>query len=642
MQRMLLIAAVLGLIYATDQLHAQSNPWQQVLMPLPEGSESPTLVFNDRMWVIGADGYALRSDVWSSADGSNWVQETAAAAWPERVLGATAVFNGRMWILGGARGGHTGNRLNDVWSSADGINWRLERKHAPWSARWGHTATVFNGRLWVIGGRDGGGNLDYRSDVWSTGNGRHWRRESEAPWEPRAQHATVAFQDRLWVFGGQEQLNQFSDVWSTADGTTWIQETVSAPWQRKYGKAAVVFDDRLWMLGGVRAGQRTSEVWSSANGVDWTLELPAAPWTERTNHGAVVFNDLLWVVGGMHVGVSRNEVWSTPDGHNWAPATGPHWRPRGGASALEFDGRLWLLGSSNASDVWSSTDGVHWTMETEAAPWIGHMSNSFFAFNGRIWLFPGSGAVWSTADGANWTQELAEVPWNDRSHNLIVGFDDRVWVFRDSVPYHSYDRLDVWSSPDGVQWTLETPAAPWRVAAGAVALNNRLWVIEGNIHNLIWFSDDGINWTLAPVTPSYGHRHAHGVAVFNNRVWVLGGWAHGEMYNDVWSTDDMLKWRQETESAEWVPRGNFAIATFNDRLWVLGGIGWNQFNAFGHPEVFNDVWSLHPGSLSVDGGRSPSTEQSRDKSPTSSPCWSGRTTCRGTLRPRRRAGSRCH
>ena len=60
----------------------------------------------------------------------------------------------RYRIMGGSMswGGYDSNPLNDVWSSADGKNWSQETAHADWSAR-GHQAVVFPPELvlWGVG-----------------------------------------------------------------------------------------------------------------------------------------------------------------------------------------------------------------------------------------------------------------------------------------------------------------------------------------------------------------------------------------------------------------------------------------------------------------------------------------------------------
>ena len=70
---------------------------------------------------------------------------------------------------------------NDVWSSADGVTWRLETQAAPWQPRTG--AYVFSmtceGKpvLAVAGGYDGMRRKDrqWRPDIWISDDGANWK-----------------------------------------------------------------------------------------------------------------------------------------------------------------------------------------------------------------------------------------------------------------------------------------------------------------------------------------------------------------------------------------------------------------------------------------------------------------------------------
>ena len=62
--------------------------------------------------------------------------------------------NGRMYVIGGdSSGGST--HIGDVWSSADGKNWVQEKEDTDtyWSKRSLHLAMSHNGLLYVVGGR---------------------------------------------------------------------------------------------------------------------------------------------------------------------------------------------------------------------------------------------------------------------------------------------------------------------------------------------------------------------------------------------------------------------------------------------------------------------------------------------------------
>jgi len=62
------------------------------------------------------------------------------------------VFNGRMWVIGGAR---SSTLFNDVWSSADGVNWILEKEHAEFKERFTHTVVALNNARPAMPGSSG-------------------------------------------------------------------------------------------------------------------------------------------------------------------------------------------------------------------------------------------------------------------------------------------------------------------------------------------------------------------------------------------------------------------------------------------------------------------------------------------------------
>jgi len=57
------------------------------------------------------------------------------------------------------------------------------------------------------------------------------------------------------------------------------------------------------------------------------------------------------------------------------------------------------------SDVWYSSDGIHWTEATPAAPWHGREGFTAVVYGGKMWLL---GGFWQTG----WPQFEAR-PLND-------------------------------------------------------------------------------------------------------------------------------------------------------------------------------------------------------------------------------------
>lgn len=300
-----------------------------------------------------------------------WQCITDQAAFAPRDGAGALVFKNRMWLLGGWNPQdkqHFPLICNsEVWSSADGRDWRLEVKQAPWEAR--HTAgyAVFNGRMWIVGGDMNQGHC--QSDVWSSTDGVHWECQTrDVPWGPRALHCTVAFDGKLWVMGGQTLPNfapsaecLYADVWSSEDGRAWRQVRDDCPWA-PCGMVAnsAVHRGRMWLIGGGTYStpahperQYCNRVWASADGADWQC-VAEASWPARQYHTAVVFDDRLWVLQGCRpVEGNMKDVWHSADGIEWAELPDTPWAPRHAASVYVFDEALWVVAGENMqADVW--------------------------------------------------------------------------------------------------------------------------------------------------------------------------------------------------------------------------------------------------------------------------------------------------
>lgn len=66
-----------------------------------------------------------------------------------------------MWISGGID--NNDNYLNDVWYSTDGVNWTEATPGTKFTTRNYHSMVVFNNKMYVHGGIDGG---TIRNDAW--------------------------------------------------------------------------------------------------------------------------------------------------------------------------------------------------------------------------------------------------------------------------------------------------------------------------------------------------------------------------------------------------------------------------------------------------------------------------------------------
>ncbi len=172
-----------------------------------------TVSFKNKIWLIGTTG------IYSSEDLKTWTHEKDSLPWPKRSFFGLTVFNDRLWVIGGVNYPDLTETYNDVWSSADGINWVQVTANADWSRRRFFTPIVYKGKLWVIAGQDMsypyGINSGNSNEVWYSSDGAKWYKYyREKTFLPRHAPFTVVFNDNIYVFGGYANNDNFyNDVW---------------------------------------------------------------------------------------------------------------------------------------------------------------------------------------------------------------------------------------------------------------------------------------------------------------------------------------------------------------------------------------------------------------------------------------------
>jgi hypothetical protein len=273
---------------------------------------------------------------------------------------------------------------------------------APFSTRSEHSLLEFQGKLWVFGGyhaSNNGVNGGLLNDVWSSADGITWTEEvlndSSTSFTPRTNHASAVFQDKIWIFGGGDQTGILNDIWSSPDGVNWTLEIENAAFSPRYAHTATVFDGKLWIIGGEDGVYESNDVWSSTDGVNWTLETDNAAFPARYHHTSVVFQDRMWVIAGINSLQGSgfgdlNDVWSSTDGINWTLETiNAQFSPRRGHSSAVFRDRIWVIAGNLRNDLWSSKDGKTWKEETEVINFSGRGYQPAEVFQDKLWVVGG-------------------------------------------------------------------------------------------------------------------------------------------------------------------------------------------------------------------------------------------------------------
>ncbi len=315
--------------------------------------------------------------------------------------------------------------------------------------------------------------------------------------------------------------------------------------------------------------------------------------------------------------------------YKWVKVTeNAPYKPRDGAGALVYKGKMWLIGGWNPSvyptmkcdnEVWNTTDGANWnlvkpnTFTSKAfdpeSDWEGRHTAGYVVYKDKMWIVGGDPLqghyqydVWNTKDGKTWTyvNKGKPVPWGPRALHYTVAFKDKIWIMGGQTtpqfaPATERFHNDIWNTSDGVNWTkVKTEGPIWSPRGqigGNVVFKDRIWILGGgtydtpttkkrNYHNDVWSSADGVHWKCHTQTTPWHPRQYHEVAVFDGKMWVLEGYDGKGNRKDVWYSSDGVKWR-EIPNTPWKPRHAASVFVFDNALWMVAGNNMEK-----------DVWKL--------------------------------------------------
>lgn len=139
----------------------------------PRNLSDRAIAFQGKLWIFGGgviDGEpdpvrGSDQEVWNSTDGLNWTKVQVPS--PRKLNGTLAVFDDRLWLAGANRGNafESGMLYSD-----DGVSW--QELKAPWSPRGGVAVWVLGNKLYLTGGKsshndNGEIKFVYSNDVWA-------------------------------------------------------------------------------------------------------------------------------------------------------------------------------------------------------------------------------------------------------------------------------------------------------------------------------------------------------------------------------------------------------------------------------------------------------------------------------------------
>lgn len=423
----------------TWQLETDNGPLTD---ELKAGNEF--LVFDNKLWVFPANPYdaPTKSKVFVSENGIDWVKKTVLTPFTSTLVKAT-VFKDQIWLMGtdistyeDTYVGTTGNYI--TWSSYDGARWRERDLSANFKAKFGQTAQSVGNNLLLFDLYEPNYSNNISQYMWISRDGLHWDRnqvqgpiiEKARQWM-RSNAQWVHHNGRLlYITEGSGGLA----IYSTENGLTW---TFNRTDNKRKNASVVSFKQKLFMIGGLNEGVLTNSILSSADGTIWTREPDLASFKYQWQPVLKALSNKIILLGG-------KSIYGDGDG--------------GG------DGMV-------LKDIWISEDGTHWTQTISDATSLSAVARAAFldpeniaVFEDKLWFittaedYPNGykNQLWSSTDGINWTLE-PQLPFSGRNYFHLVNHANKLWVIGGTNSFSPNDiswatNKEVWNTTDGIEW----------------------------------------------------------------------------------------------------------------------------------------------------------------------------------------------
>jgi hypothetical protein len=580
-------------VWVSDQ---PGEPFTAAIVPTSPTTSSMDSVAAGALGVFAIGVSGTQFGVWSSTDGVQWSEATAAEAVLAGSAGAQihaiAAQGTDIYAAGSvADGGATDAAM---WSTSDGIHWRqvltaqpsfsASSSSVPGNKVIYSLAALGTNGLAAVGGvvRDG----SWFPVSWISPNGASWSEPSDAfsaaPTDAVVRAvsaiATSATTTELVATGGSGAVQK---VWRSSDGLYWT--SVSLP--------ASAAASSAWRATLIAATATATVVADGDPGQTHVLVDAAGSWAEPSSDPAVfgpvqavatVERLVPQLVGAsLVVGLSRpgqtlgtptsvtSSVLTTTDGRTWstgsAAGLGEPPPPDGSIAVARLKsgwvavGRAMISSGGSSARVavaWISPDGRHWTqaqaLDTPKAATLGATSSTFIGIGPGAYATPEAVCV-APPPAAGGTQSVVAVGRTE----LASGGTGAV----------------AWWSHDGRHWT-QAAVQPAPIAGGPEEMNgcgvmNDGFVSYGTTNGpggaapALWKSATGGTWTLqAPGAFGAGAPVPLTGVARQGSVWLaVGGNRPGP--TDLWiSIDGGSTWQRPSASGPpWSGAGPAVFST---------------------------------------------------------------------------------
>lgn len=282
------------------------KPWlTRAGMQFSRTGLAAVVLYNEIFAIGGRNGNTYLSVVERydpSATSPSWSTSNAVPCSTERCEMAAVVYNGQIYLFGGRNSnGHlrTAEVFNpslNSWSYLPPMRW----------ARAGLAAAVFNGKIFVIGGDTVAGSgrnpvhyierFDPVAGIWDSIYYLN---------TPRTGHSAVVIGGRIYAVGGfgGDYLRTYD--YSDANGRIWSTSAYILP-KGRTELSVGVYHNRMYIFGGKNASEYFGDTYSYPPDSNLTIKLPMP--ARRAGLAVAVRDSLIFTIGGTDGAVYLNSV----------------------------------------------------------------------------------------------------------------------------------------------------------------------------------------------------------------------------------------------------------------------------------------------------------------------------------------------
>lgn len=507
-----------------------------------------------------------------------------------------------------------------IWRAASSVGF---------TGRYGASATLIEGKVYVIGGQIRGSNVDLvevydpQTDSWGTPI-------VTGSFTPRRNFASVFINGKIYTLGGDlgiDAEHRATDLVEVFDPKTNTWSTLSSSGLSVPLRAMkpIVIGSKIYAFGGIDdTGAVTPIVIFDVLTNTWTTPNTKGIFNSAGGISVAMVNNKVHVFGGA-LGAYPNYVFRNSVDifdlatNTWSTlSTTGHFTPRIGATSAIINGKIYVLGGSNNSgfsdavEVFDPSTNT-WTTPSTTGTFTPRNGASSILHNGEIMVIGGSdGFKWNANEILNpdaidpkalrgtWTTASSTgfTPRQGLSSSVVdgniyaIGGQDS--TFKSMNTLEKYDPMtNTWTTPITKGIFNPRGAGTSNVVDGKIYLIGGLDSSDNLIYSVDVFDPQTNTWSTPETKGDFISRYDLTSCVYGGKIYIFGGKDGISYISDVDVFDPTTNtWLTlSTTGNLFTGRKALTSCTFNGKMYVMCGYNGVFLNSIDIFDPINNSWS---------------------------------------------------